>query len=466
MIHSIRQPDIDILPDDSFANDLLDRKHLAETLTNLVTNFESPYVVAIDAAWGAGKTTFIKIWTQELRNQNYPVVQFNAWENDFAGNAMVALSSELTDALREYDSKIGKVENLKDGLRKIVEHSAVTGVRYLTSGVLDLGPIVNKGDMLADYAESLALIKKFKTNLRDFATELKEQKNCPVVVVIDELDRCRPLYAIELLEVAKHLFSVENIVFVLAINLRELGHSIKAVYGSDFDSHEYLERFIDITIPLPKAERVQYIWNLMSEKTEGVVSGTGENSKIAKYLIMNLLGSPEMNLRRTAHYVKRLNILLTSISNEPDVVLAAVVALIARAYDSENCFKFYHSEITDGEFAESLFKNIGLRRLNRDLEGAYIAAVLISAQYAIKDSSFDDDPEFKNSALLKKCHLVSKHHIQADQEERDYAIKVMILYKQFQGQRWKLEHFGINYLKVMKYIALLLPKGDDNENKN
>ena len=69
----------------------------------------------------------------------------------------------------------------------------------------------------------------------------KSKKNCPVVVVIDELDRCCPLYAIELLEVAKHMFSVENIVFVLAINLRELGHSIKAVYGRDFNSHEYLE---------------------------------------------------------------------------------------------------------------------------------------------------------------------------------------------------------------------------------
>ena len=141
MIHSIRQLDIDILPDDPYENDLLDRKHLAETLTNLITDFESPYVVAIDAAWGAGKITFIEIWTQDLRNQDYPVVQFNAWENDFAGNAMVALSSELTDALREYDSKIGRIEDLNDGLRKIVEHSVVTGVRLVTSGVLDLGPL-------------------------------------------------------------------------------------------------------------------------------------------------------------------------------------------------------------------------------------------------------------------------------------------------------------------------------------
>ena len=61
MVISIRSGDIDIPLDNPFENDLLDRKHLAETLTNLVAKFESPCVVAIDAAWGAGKTTFIKI---------------------------------------------------------------------------------------------------------------------------------------------------------------------------------------------------------------------------------------------------------------------------------------------------------------------------------------------------------------------------------------------------------------------
>ena len=463
MIHSIRQRDIEILPDDPFVNDLLDRKHLAESLTNLVAKFESPYVVAIDAAWGAGKSTFIKIWTQELRNQNYPVVQFNAWKNDFAGNAMVALSSELTDALRKYDSNIGKVDEIRETVKKIFENSVVAGVRLATSGIVELDSIGNKGDILASYEESRTLTKQFKENLELFAKKVKEQENCPVVVVIDELDRCRPLYAIELLEVAKHMFSVENIVFVLAINLRELGHSIKAVYGRDFNSHEYLERFIDITIPLPKAEREQFIWNLMSERTVRVVSGTGENSITVRYFIMNLLGSPEMNLRRVAHYVKRLNILLTSIDNEPDVVLAAVVALIARAYDSENCFKFYYGEITDREFANSLFKNIGLRRLNSDLKGTFIAAVVISAQYAIKGISFADDSEFKNSTLLENYHLLSSSNISPDQDEKDYAINVIKLFELFRMQQWKLDHFGRDYLDVMEHITLLLPRGNDNE---
>ena len=466
MVISIRPADIDIPADDPFKNDQLDRIHLSDTLTNLVANFESPCVIAIDAAWGAGKTTFINIWAQELRNQNYPIVQFNAWENDFAGNAMVALSSELTDALRKYDSNIGKVDEIRETVKKIFENSVVAGVRLATSGIVDLDSIGNKGDILAGYEESRTLTKQFKENLELFAKKVKEQENCPVVVVIDELDRCRPLYAIELLEAAKHLFSVENIIFVLAINLRELGHSIKAIYGSDFDSHEYLERFIDITIPLPKAERVLYIRNLMGDRTEGILFGTDQYLKIAKFLIINVLGSPQISLRRAAHYVKRLNILLTSVSNEPDVVLAAVVALIARAYDSENCFKFYHGEITDDEFANSLFQNIGLRLLNRDLEGAYIAVVLISAQFAIKGISFAGDTKFNNSTLLQKYHVLSRNNVPPDQDERDYAVNVMSIVEDFREQNLNFDRFGNFYIGMMKHIALLLPKGDDNENKN
>ena len=159
MVISIRPADIGIPADDPFKNDQLDRKYLSDTLTDLVANFESPCVIAIDAAWGAGKTTFINIWAQELRNQKYPIVQFNAWENDFAGNAMVALSSELTDALRKYDSNIGKVDEIRETVKKIFENSVVAGVRLATSGIVDLDSIGNKGDILAGYEESRILTK-------------------------------------------------------------------------------------------------------------------------------------------------------------------------------------------------------------------------------------------------------------------------------------------------------------------
>ena len=104
-----------------------------------------------------------------------------------------------------------------------------------------------------------------------------------------------------------------------------------------------------------------------------------------------------------------------------------------------------------------------MRRLNRGLEGAYIAVVLISVQYAIKGISFADDRKFNNSTLLQKYHVLSTNNIPPDQDERDYAINVMSIVEDLRGQHWILDSFGNVYLGVMKHISLLLPKGDDNE---
>jgi hypothetical protein len=70
-------------------------------------------------------------------------------------------------------------------------------------------------------------------------------------IFIDELDRCRPTYSIAMLERIKHLFDVDGVVFVLATDATQLSHSIKAVYGSEFDSKRYLQRFFSRTYKLP-----------------------------------------------------------------------------------------------------------------------------------------------------------------------------------------------------------------------
>ena len=85
----------------------------------------------------------------------------------------------------------------------------------------------------------------------------------PLVIMIDELDRCRPSYAIELLEVAKHLFAVDNVVFVLAVNRAELVHSVKALYGSGFDAEGYLRRFFDLDFQLPEPDRKRFVSDLL-----------------------------------------------------------------------------------------------------------------------------------------------------------------------------------------------------------
>lgn len=101
-------------------------------------------------------------------------------------------------------------------------------------------------------------IKEFKDSLEKYVAESTDDR--PVVFIIDEMDRCRPNYAVELLEQVKHLFNVKGIVFVLSIDKVQLGHAIRGVYGNDnINSDEYLRRFIDVEYSLPRPEKMAFI---------------------------------------------------------------------------------------------------------------------------------------------------------------------------------------------------------------
>lgn len=262
---------IKVPEDDPFKYDLLERKDAVQVLTSLVGSLEGPCVLAVDAAWGAGKTTFLRIWQQYLRNKGFPVVGFNAWESDFSGDPLVALSTELTDGLTEFkdNSLETKITETKKLAKDVLVQSIPGLVRLATAGIPYaslLGDAAGQvltacaDNEVTGYQKAKESVEKFRTALEDMAETLSRTgENRPLIVMIDELDRCRPTYAVELLEVAKHLFAVNGIVFVLAVNRSELAHSIKAVYGSDFDAEGYLRRFFDVDFRLPSPDRDQFI---------------------------------------------------------------------------------------------------------------------------------------------------------------------------------------------------------------
>ena len=96
----IQPLDIEISEDTPFENDQLGREEFIETLTSIVSNIDGPCIMSIDAPWGAGKTTFLKMWEVYLRDKNFVVVNFNAWESDFLEEPFVALSSEIIQELK------------------------------------------------------------------------------------------------------------------------------------------------------------------------------------------------------------------------------------------------------------------------------------------------------------------------------------------------------------------------------
>jgi hypothetical protein len=263
---------IEIPNGDPFANDALTRRKSAEVLTDFMGSLSQPFVLAVDAPFGMGKTTFINMWMQHLRNEHFSCLYFNAWETDFTESPLVSLIGEISAEIKAL-----KLEKKNKTIAKFLKQTQKVGatlvkadipiaVKMATSGLLDLSHI-KEGDLakaaeelakkqIEKYQEDKKTIHRFKEDLAALVSALAEHEGAqspkPVIFVIDELDRCRPPYAIELLEKIKHLFSVQGLVFVLAIDRHQLQESTKALYGTGVDTDGYLRRFIDLEFCLPE----------------------------------------------------------------------------------------------------------------------------------------------------------------------------------------------------------------------
>ena len=360
----IQPKDIEIPEDDPFRYDLLDRKEPAETLTHLVGSIEGPCVMAIDAAWGNGKSTFLRLWSQHLRSNQFTVVDLNVWETDYAEDPFAVLSLELTDALKQHADE-STVENLLEEAIKVGRKLA-PGLLRLGLSIAPGGELVASeiGKLIESYKEARDSVQVFRKNLQTMAKKVSEgHDNKPVLIMVDELDRCRPSYAVEFLEVAKHLFSVDRIVFVLAINRAELGHSVKALYGQDFDANGYLKRFIDIDFLLPAPNRDDFIANLVQQvkidehfQRSKEIEERHHGPDYINTLLKGILGASTVSLRQISQAVHRIGLVLASLPNtQKTFSLTTIVALIVRTIDEQLYHRFRVGKATDLEVVEVIF---------------------------------------------------------------------------------------------------------------
>lgn len=279
---------IEIPDDNPFQNDVLNRKDNIEILTKFITSFEQSIVLCIDGGWWQGKTTFIRMWEKYLHQQSIPTIYFNAWESDYTDDALIALIGEIGLSIENLSGEnkekgndfLNTLKNksiylVKDASAKdwLVIGSAIGS--FFTNGRIKADKIVeftnNLGACLAKeqiekYEKSKQILNEFKENLSKLAecySSTNETK--PLIIFIDELDRCRPNFAIEVLEKAKHLFNVDNIIFVLATDKSQLAHSIQAVYGQGLDVNGYLRRFIDFDYFLPTSDNNNFFKNLLQK---------------------------------------------------------------------------------------------------------------------------------------------------------------------------------------------------------
>lgn len=336
-----KNTELEIPQDNPFLNDELERESIIFRLTNLIGTITQPFVISVEAPWGAGKTTFLRMWKQYLENEKYRVIYFNAWETDFSDDPLVSFIGELDEALNEIQEDLGDraehVQELWDKTKKIgagvLKRAIPLVVQIGTAGILrqqDVEGLVEHSneisslfasvaeEKLQDYGKEKEGIKQFRASLAEIAQLVVEDDatKAPLVFIIDELDRCKPTYAIALLERIKHLFAVEGIIFILAMDRDQLEHSIKSVYGIGMDAGGYLKRFIDFSIKIPPDNSSNYAYYLFKKyKLDSVIQ---QNNAVQQFLDTTefFFSQWEFSLRDQEQVYTELNIFARTINSK------------------------------------------------------------------------------------------------------------------------------------------------------
>jgi len=251
-------------PPSIFAEDELNRKPFADILTGLIkegepTTNENSFVMALNSPWGSGKTCFIDMWMNQMKEdgEKFNIIKYNAWENDDASDPMLPIICSFSQLS----------ENCTDGKLKMeYREKALSILKIVLSGALRIAVDKVAGPegvrvaeeiqrTVTDHPEDVIYNKYIKLDQEKEAFKKLIRSFVPddgkLLIFIDELDRCRPTYAIETLEVVKHFFDIDGVVFVFSVDIKQLSHSIKNIYG-DIDSVGYLQRFFDRQIFLPR----------------------------------------------------------------------------------------------------------------------------------------------------------------------------------------------------------------------
>jgi hypothetical protein len=336
---------------DPFVDDKLNRKSEIENLSSLLVNSETPLVLAIDASWGSGKTTFIKMWKAHLSKEYSSClsVYFSAWDTDLAEDPLYAFLGEINEQLASRTSGMSryKWEQTINLAGKIAKRSLSTLAKVATHGALNIndqaieralaelsGEIVSDG--LDAYKASLSAVQQFKENLSFVLGEVCGEN--PIIIFVDELDRCRPQYAISLLERIKHLFNLPGIIFVLGIDRIQLANAIRGAYGAQFDSETYLQRFIDLDYRLSPGGIKAFIAKLVTDynlieffggrkAARGpFISDESENLVDA---CADVAGLFNMSLREVEQLLARVNIVARSTLSSQPIYPHLLVGLLA-----------------------------------------------------------------------------------------------------------------------------------------
>ncbi len=329
----------------------LPRDEVLNILVPFVKSLPHSFVIALNSPWGTGKTTFVHQFIDKL-GEGYPAIYYNAWKADYSNDPFVDFCAEIL-ALEDNEHAEPSSEK-KDFLQsaKTVGSNFWKNKGKITTSVIAKIATKEVADALGgdDYSEEISnavsnmvsqqfdeysarksCAEDFTGKLEKFVAKVTEDKG-PLIIFVDELDRCRPTYAIELLERIKHLFDVDNIIFVLSVDLQQLKYAAESIYGSGMQSDEYLRRFFNVTLNLPPLPMGIYC-NTLSELY-------GLTQYNIRYNLLSFAKKYDMSLRQMDRIFTIIKIKLSGREWNLDYAANIVFLAALKVLDNEKYIEF------------------------------------------------------------------------------------------------------------------------------
>ncbi|MEG0192179.1 MAG: P-loop NTPase fold protein [Stenotrophomonas sp.] len=297
MIRKEAPPVVD--PASPWKGDIFDRLHDGRVLSNLIAkSADQALTISLQAPWGSGKTVFLQRLKAHIHNEfQIKAISVDTWKYDHHGDPLAPILAQLLDVIEERAEKERPRSALRKKLDRAGSELANTGAKYILPALSATAKVTVPG-----YASLVEGIEKVAASLLERQRELMNSEPAfrsaleaardaisarrptepirPILFIIDELDRCRPDYAIQTLERIKHHFDVPGIIFIVATDHGNLPAAVQTVYGAHVNGEEYLRKFFDFEYHLSPASReavTQYLLNsaglgLKSNRTlEGIV---------------------------------------------------------------------------------------------------------------------------------------------------------------------------------------------------
>lgn len=319
-------------------------------------------IANLDAGWGEGKTFFLQNLTDQLREEGYPVAYVNAWTDDRSDDPLLTVLAAVTSAIDEkLDSTSAAAKTLGEAQRKLApilaeasKQMALHALKLTTGVAIDkaieaaeaeddweadqdaIGTSIDalsKVDVAAFVDQRLAAHRADRAAIDSFREQTAEALKTagiqlPLFVIVDELDRCRPNYAVRVLEDLRHVFDIEGCVFLIGTDTRELAHSVTALYGNDFNSQTYLRRFFDRVIVFPPVSRAKLFMNMIGDTKFFEETFAQSENVPAVSVFVSLFESQHYSNRDIEQFVELLDTFIASWEHDLPIEPILLAALI------------------------------------------------------------------------------------------------------------------------------------------